>query len=209
MTESVEREERVEKLESVHRQTNTVFSCRWFTVRKIKIIILASSSRLSSRGTKQPSGAVYSLWVSFGLWLCNSQQALDSPSDSRTEHYRRNRLRRAPFSVSPNRLFALCSAHRCHLKPQDTCPFVWHFKHTRTLHTHRLKTSGGFCPVIWHIFDVESKKTKWESEEGEEAILAFHSSERHSLLSTPVYPSTPHPHSHRAPSPPKPGWIFH
>lgn len=51
--------------------------------------------------------------------------------------------------------------------------------HTDT-HTRPLKTSGGFCPVIWHIFDVESKKTKWESEEG-----AGREREQ-SRLSTPV-----------------------
>lgn len=51
------------------------------------------------------------------------------------------------YSSSPSSLHVCFLSHRnhCHLRPTDT--------------------SVVFCPVIWHIFDVESKKkkTKWET----------------------------------------------
>ena len=69
---------------------------------------------------------------------------------------------------------------------------------TLQTHTHTETTPRDFCPVIWHIFDVESKKDKMgeragsaegerqKESEREKAVEAFHSSERHSLLCAPL-----------------------
>ena len=63
----------------------------------------------------------------------------------------------------------LCPPHRCHLKPRDTCPFVWHFPHTHTYahtHTHPLKNLWGFLPSHLAHFWCWIKKDKMRERGG-------------------------------------------
>lgn len=99
------------------------------------------------------------------------------------------------FLVGPRRLLAfylcylLCVSDRVHLKPQDTCPFVRHLSHTHT-HTEWEPPEVSAQPFGTFLM-LNQEKTKWERREGEAAIEAFHSTERHPLLNTPLPPPTP------------------
>lgn len=60
-----------------------------------------------------------------------------------------------PYPLSATHLF-LCVWLRPHIAQT----------HTQHCDTETGQPPRGFCPVIWHIFDVNSKRTKWENAGG-------------------------------------------
>lgn len=68
-----------------------------------------------------------------------------------------------PFSVRPRRLFTFVSSPLLPTTARHLSLCVALYTHTRCAHIST-ETYGGFCPVIWHIFDVEKKKKKRQNE---------------------------------------------